>query len=255
MSEAENAADVPSSQRDPDARNRTDGDPVAAVEIESLEILVGPPGQAGTAENLPDAMAVPPPAAGAGVWEAPREPELLLQAMRSLGEKLDLRFDALQTLFEREQRAEAARERVVDRLHAELQEYKHDLLLKVQRPIFIDLIQLHDDIGKIIAAQPAADADAQRALGVRGVLESIQTGIEDILYRQGVEPFMRDGIDFDPRRQRAVSTVPTDDPAIAKTVAARLRKGFQAGDKLIRPEIVTVYAYRQAGALGSQAGE
>ena len=57
--------------------------------------------------------------------------------------------------LEREARAEATRERVVDRLHAELQEYKQDLLLKVQRPIFVDLIQLHDDIGKMIEARPA----------------------------------------------------------------------------------------------------
>ena len=65
---------------------------------------------------------------------------------------------------------------------------------------------------------------------------------------------MREGNDFDPRRQRAVSTVPTDDPAIGKTVAARLRKGFQSGEKVIRPEIVTVYAFRPGSAIGSPAG-
>jgi molecular chaperone GrpE len=254
MSEAGDAADRPPSQPDPDAPARADGDPVAAVEIESLQILVGPPGQEETAQDLPDAAAVSASMTGAGAWETPGKSEPLLQAVRNLGNQLDRRLDALQMLFEREQRAEAARERVVDRLHTELQEYKQDLLLKVQRPIFIDLIQLHDDIGKMIEAQPAGDAEAQRALAVRGVLESIQTGIEDILYRQGVEPFLRDGNDFDPRRQRAVSTITTDDPALAKTVAARLRKGFQAGDKVIRPEIVTVYAFRQTGAVSSPAG-
>ena len=66
------------------------------------------------------------------------------------------RLDAIQAVLEREQRAEATRERVIDRLHAELQEYKQDLLLKVQRPIFVDLIQLHDDIGKMIEARPTA---------------------------------------------------------------------------------------------------
>ena len=72
------------------------------------------------------------------------------------------------------------------------------------------------------------------------MLESIQTAIEDILFRQGVEPFSVETIEFDPRRQRAISTLATDDSALNKTVAARLRKGFQAGDKLIRPEVVTV---------------
>ncbi len=117
----------------------------------------------------------------------------VLEAVTGLGEQLARRLDSLQALLEREQRAEASRERVVDRLHAELQEYKQDLLLKVQRPIFVDLIQLHDDIGKMIEARAPADAEPERAAALRGTLESIQTAIEDILYRQGVEPFSVEG--------------------------------------------------------------
>jgi molecular chaperone GrpE len=185
------------------------------------------------------------PPTGAGAPAATTEAtSRLLEAITGLKEDLTRRLDAVQTILERERRAEAARERVVDRLHAELQEYKQDLLLKVQRPIFVDLIQLHDDIGKMIEARPPEDVQADRAAAVRGILESIQTAIEDILYRQGVEPFAIEGDGFDPRRQRAVATVPTDDPARNKTIAARLRKGFQSGEKLIRPEIVSVWTVR-----------
>ena len=125
-----------------------------------------------------------------------------------------------------------------------LQEYKQDLLLRVQRPIFLDLIQLHDDIGKIIDAQSPGDPDHSTA--IQGTLDSIRTGIEDILYRQGVEPFRNPGDEFDPRRQRAVTTVATDDPEQNKKVAGRLRPGFQSGEKLIRPEIVSVYTVKKA---------
>jgi molecular chaperone GrpE len=172
------------------------------------------------------------------------EASSILGAVQGLGERLSGRLDALQTTFDRELRAEATRERVIDRLHAELQEYKQDFLLKVQRPIFIDLIQLHDDIGKMVEFRPGSDADPERNQAVRAVVESVQTAIEDILYRQGVEPFVTEGDEFDPRRQRAVSTQLTDDPARNKRVASRLRKGFQAADKLIRPEVVTVFTYR-----------
>jgi molecular chaperone GrpE len=174
---------------------------------------------------------------------AAEAPPGILDAINDLGARLDQRLAGLQTLFEREIRAEATRERIVDRLHAELQDYKQDLFLKVQRPIFIDLIQLHDDIGKMIEAQPPDDPD--RLAAVRGTLESIRTAIEDILYRQGVEPFQQAGDEFDPRRQRAVTTVPTEEPELNKTVANRLRPGFQAGDKLIRPEIVSVYTLKR----------
>jgi len=160
-------------------------------------------------------------------------------AVHALADRLDRRLDTLQNAFDREIRAEATREKVVDRLHAELQEYKQDLLLNTLRPVFIDLVQLHDDIGKVAAAPTEGGRLA-------GLLEGFQQGIEDILYRQGVEPFEVEGDAFDPRRQRAVATVPTDDPALNKTVAARLRKGFRAGDRVIRPEIVSVYALKKS---------
>jgi molecular chaperone GrpE len=177
--------------------------------------------------------------------EAPGDATLVLDAVKGLAAHLGRRLDALQTTLERELRAEATRERVIDRLHGELQEYKQDLLLKVQRPIFVDLIQLHDDIGKMIDARASTDAERDRALAVGPILQSIQTAIEDILYRQGVEPFSLAGDEFDARKQRAVSTVPADDPSLNKTVAARLRKGFESGERVIRPEIVAVYTWRE----------
>jgi molecular chaperone GrpE len=165
----------------------------------------------------------------------------LVESVRHLGDRLGQKLDALQTLFDREIRAESTREKVVDRLHAELQEYKQDLLLNTLRPVFIDLIQLHDDIGKVAVAAPETGPEAARLIGL---MQGFQQGIEDILYRQGVEPYVVDGDAFDPRRQRAVATVATDDPARGKTVAARLRKGFQAGDRVLRAEIVSVYAFK-----------
>ena len=151
-----------------------------------------------------------------------------------LGRKLD----ALQTAFDREIRAESTREKVVDRLHAELQEYKAGLILGILRPIFLDLIQLHDDLGKMTTST-ATDPTPEVAR-----LLDTQQAIEDILYRQGVETFTEPGDTFDPRRQRAMSTIPTDDPTLNKKVASRLRKGFQTGDKVIRPEFVSVHAHK-----------
>ena len=99
-----------------------------------------------------------------------------LEAIGALGEALHRKLDALQTLFDREIRAEATREKVVDRLHAELQEYKQGLILGILRPVFVDLIQLHDDIGKMVAApgdsegerRPPARPDAGLSAGDRG---------------------------------------------------------------------------------------
>jgi molecular chaperone GrpE len=163
----------------------------------------------------------------------------LALAIGTLESTVSTRLDALQSQFDREIRAEATREKVVDRLHAELQTYKQDLLLNTLRPMFIDLIQLHDDIGKILASVAAGETSPDR---LPSLVEGFQQGIEDILYRQGVEPFSNDDDAFDPRRQRAVSTQPSPEPSLDRRVAQRLRKGFAAGEKVIRPEIVCVYA-------------
>lgn len=224
----------------PEAETGT-GDPVdvayvmPAAAYEGLVTEVGPvPAVVATT----DTEAAPP-----GVPEGDRA---AVEAVHAVGEALERRFDEMKAFFERETRAEASREKVIDRLHAELQEYKQDLLLSTLRPVFIDLIQLHDDIGKVaVDPSDAADGRPAEARRLAEIMEGFMQGIEDILYRQGVEPFHTEGDTFDPRRQRAVATVPTDDPALNRTVAARHRKGFHSGDRVIRPEIVSVFAVKK----------
>ena len=100
-------------------------------------------------------------------------------------------------------------------------------------------------IGKV-AIEPDGDHGQGDLMRLIGLMRGFQQGIEDILYRQGVEPFHVDGEAFDPRRQRAVVAIPTEDPSQNKAVAERLRKGFRSGDRVIRPEIVSVYAVKKA---------
>jgi molecular chaperone GrpE len=174
------------------------------------------------------------------------EPDLgpTLRAVEELGRSIGEKLDGLATRFDREIRAESTREKVVDRLHSELQEYKQDLLLNAMRPVFVDLIQLHDDVGKMAITMRDSDPSGGDPSRFAGLLAGIQQGIEDILYRQGIEPFSHDSETFDARRQRAVATVSTDDPALARRVAERHRKGFVAGEKVIRPEVVSVFVVK-----------
>ena len=177
----------------------------------------------------------------------PADPGGLMDLLKTLETGLGRKLDALQTAFDREIRAESTREKVVDRLHAELQEYKQGLILSILRPLFVDLIQLHDDIGKMASSSSSNTETDEANPEVRRLVALIlgyQQAIEDILYRQGVETFTQADTTFDPRRQRALSTTPTADPTLNKTVATRVRPGFQTGDKVIRPEFVTVFAHK-----------
>jgi molecular chaperone GrpE len=218
-------------------------DPTTEV-IPEVELVVPAPAYGSIAtEEHHESQPAPPIETKPGWLDNPSDGTV--EAIATLGETLHRKLDDLRTLFDREIRAEATREKVVDRLHAELQEYKQDLLLNVLRPVFVDLIQLHDDIGKMAVASDGAEGEVRRLVEV---MQGFQQGIEDILYRQGVEPYHHESDAFDPRRQRAIATVPTDDPALNKTIAARHRKGFHAtgGQKVIRPEIVSVYALKKS---------
>ncbi|GAC1472230.1 MAG: hypothetical protein NVSMB9_19240 [Isosphaeraceae bacterium] len=237
----------------------TDEDPGPDLPPDPESALPEPDPVVDEREGAPTiALVLPPPAYESVATEValhsfvpssePAAPVVSGMGVEGVGElrAIEKRLDELCHLFQREIRAEATREKVVDRLHAELQEYKQDLLLRTLRPVFIDLIQLHDDIGKLAGTSATEEEEKTPEMLQRvELIENVQQGIEDILYRQGVEPFQVEGDAFDPRRQRAVATQATDDPALVKTVAARHRKGFQAGDKLIRPEVVSVYALRK----------
>jgi molecular chaperone GrpE len=241
MPEMDKVASDPPGTGDLEDRSQSEGAFLGLLDDQGLDVLEGLAEDDRPAAAPESNEPAPEPASSKPLSEA-----FLNDALAAHRDDLGGRIDALRSTFERELRGEASRERIVDRLHAELQDYKQDLLLKVQRPIFVDLIQLHDDVGKMATARDRAESDAAGTASFRGLLESIQTAIEDILYRQGVEPFSLETGEFDPKRQRALSTTPTEDPGLNKTVAARIRKGFAAGEKLIRPELVSVFLLRQA---------
>jgi molecular chaperone GrpE len=162
-----------------------------------------------------------PPAA------APDLDPRLLDALREVRAEMA----GLRTAFDDKLREDGAAQQVIDRLHAELQKYKAGLVLELLRPIAQDLIRLADDLDRVACSSPE----------VAPLLAGFQTTVEEVLARYGFEPFQTEEPTFDARRQRAVKSVPTDDPALDRQVAQRLRKGFRYQDRVVRPELVAVY--------------
>ena len=142
----------------------------------------------------------------------------------------------LRTAFDDKIKYDASREQLIERLHAELQEYKEDLFLKILKSMALDLITLHDNLGKWTATDGVAPVS----------LADVQGDVEDVLDRNGFETFVVAEETFDPRRQRALRKVPTSDAALDKRIAERLRKGFSYQGKVIRPECVAVYVFQPA---------
>jgi molecular chaperone GrpE len=151
-------------------------------------------------------------------------------------------FDRLGALADRLDRTDAPKQTnteggsVLDELHAQLQEARADLHWKILRPVLLDLVKLHDQIAQAMG----------RSTDGGGILTEFRQDIEDILYRQGFNPFTVEDDRFDPRRQQPVSTLPTPAPEKARTIAQRVAPGFASENRVLRPEKVVVYAATSA---------
>jgi molecular chaperone GrpE len=197
------------------------------------------PGPSGSAPVEPDADTgaplpappdepPPPPAA-----ELARIADLQVRTLEELGRlgeafSLKIKFDE-------------AKERAIDTLNEEVQRHRQGLHFSILRPLFLDLITLHDDLLQCAGAA-AGDASTTRTFA------SLADTVQEILARNGVESFGVDGDAFDGKRQRTIRTAPTEDAAEAGRVAHRLRQGFEYDGRVLRPEHVATYrlAERQA---------
>jgi len=134
-------------------------------------------------------------------------------------------------------------QKLVDKLHAEALASRDGLLEKSLRPIILDLVRMHEDIHRLLDAyrtKSPAEISAEKLLQN---YSSFAGDLEESLARQGVEIFENAADEFDPARQKALKRVPTDDRALHRKIAQRVRKGFILRGTVLRPELVTVYDY------------
>lgn len=147
---------------------------------------------------------------------------------------------ALRQEFDTKIKYDASKERQIDSLHNELQAYRAGLHFKILRPVILDLISMHDDLSRLIESIPREEGVIPISQVLKN-LESFQVTVEEILQRNGVEPYSVDGESFVSGRQRALQAIETDEPSLDKTVARRVRKGFEYDEKILRPELVMTY--------------
>ena len=163
-------------------------------------------------------------------------------------DRIMCKLDVLQDEFSKKLKIDAYKDKLIDNLHRELQAYKNDLIKKHVQSMVMDIIKVIDDIRKLsdhYRSMPPEDLEPEKLLEL---LQRVPDDLEDLFYYQGVKPFACEGAEFDPTRQRVLKRVETDDPALDKTVAESLRSGYEWDEKVIRPEFVAVYLYKEPSA-------
>ena len=115
--------------------------------------------------------------------------------------------------FETKLMYDGNKQRLIDSLHSELEGYREGLHFKILRPIFLDMIDMHDDLGKLADALPTRYGEAVLE-DMLNNLRSFQETIEEILERNGVAVSNAEGDTFVSGRQRAIKALDTSDPML-----------------------------------------
>lgn len=155
------------------------------------------------------------------------------------------RLQRLSDKLEQKTQAENQRQEIFDGMHAEIQEYKNDLLDRLTLAMELDIIKLIDDVERSVAAFAGKDVTDENYSRLYAVFAGVATDLEDLLYRHGVEPYRVDGDAIDILKQKILSTTPTADKAQDKKVARRLARGWEKQGKIVRPERISAYLYQE----------
>lgn len=134
----------------------------------------------------------------------------------------------------------AARERVIDRQHAEIERLRSAERSGLLRPVVTDLYRLRNDLLRQADRTPEQLTGEQLA----AILRSYADDVADALERCGVGPLPDPtGAPVEPGRHQVAGVVVTAEPERAGTVAATLADGYQETDtgRVVVPARVTVY--------------
>ncbi|MGI8310505.1 nucleotide exchange factor GrpE [Saccharopolyspora hattusasensis] len=240
---------------------RSENDPVelAKGSAEAARKLVGPPeNPAEPGDDHADSAVEPetgeqPEETGEQPEETGEQPEETGEQPEETGEPLpDAPPDPVAQLAEavaalteqvreHHERA-AAREGVIDKLHAEVERLRAGEQNLVLRPITKDLQNLRKDLLHQARLLPAEIGRQQ----VVNLLESFALSAEQALERCGSAPIRPEiGAEFAPREHRAIKVLPADDPAQHERIAVVVSDGYldTTTDRVTVPARVHVYRW------------
>lgn len=134
----------------------------------------------------------------------------------------------------------------VDKLYEENRAYKDDLVEQFKTKLVLGVVEQLDRADKQVRTFEEKEESEKT---YRNLLESFRELTEEfremLQNRFDISCFRTGpGLVFDPKRHKALGTVPTEDPEKDKTVAQSRRYGYENADgRILRQEFVEVYCY------------
>jgi molecular chaperone GrpE (heat shock protein) len=153
--------------------------------------------------------------------------------------------EKLEELFNQKILRSQQESQIIDQMHAELQEYKNDLYMKMIRPILIDLIELREHILKL-----SSDLEGKPLR----VFSSFSYDLAQTLENNGVTIYQAQiGELFDPRKHKVVEKVFTGEEGQDKTIASLIGEGYSYSDRPLSAQKVRVFSFDESAAESTSA--
>jgi len=114
-----------------------------------------------------------------------------------------------------------------------------------------DMLQVADNFARAIAACPA-DVREAAAPQLKAVIEGVEVTDRQLLAtleQHGIKPINTEGARFDPNLHQAIAEVPGNGKP-AGTIVDVVQVGYQIGERLLRPAMVTVARKDDSAASG-----
>lgn len=167
------------------------------------------------------------------------------QAVSSIAEQIAQILQDLRADFQAKIQYDTSKDRMIDSLHRELQQYREDFALKMLEPLLNDLVQLYDDIDRVTARKTGNENADQAREDLRN---HILSDLEAILQRYGYDMYQTVETTFDRKLHRVTRIIPTTDASLDLTIVERVRRGLRHGERIIRPESIVVYQYKASAS-------
>lgn len=163
----------------------------------------------------------------------------------TVGSKLLKQVSELKDLFDQKIANDKYKDRLFDKMHAELVKYQQGSVNKMVDDMAMDVILLSDNTKQIIDAYKDYEPSEENYKKLLVQFHGIADELEDILFRQGIEPYTVEDDEFDPKKQRVIGKVTTDQEELNNKVASKGAIGYEKDSgQVLRRENVKIYKYQ-----------
>lgn len=173
----------------------------------------------------------------------------------ALNQQILDRITALSRDFETKIKYDLSKEKIIDRLHSDLQEQKKDFSFIILQPVLNDLIMLKDDLQKVEKHHRELPEEEQNFKSILKLFSTFQKDVEHILYRLGYESYTSEGEKFDAKRHRIMKKITVSEEEQDGLIVESLGTGFISEKRLLRPELVCVCKYDSSSKAAEEENQ